>query len=32
MGLLANLFARGAPVLSEATSRDAAAMAALHAA
>jgi [ribosomal protein S18]-alanine N-acetyltransferase len=32
MGLFANLFARGEPVLSEATSRDAAAIAALHAA
>jgi [ribosomal protein S18]-alanine N-acetyltransferase len=32
MGLLANLFARGEPVLSEATSRDAAAIATLHAA
>lgn len=31
-GLLSNLFARGEPVLSEATSRDAAAIAALHAA
>ncbi len=31
MGLLSNLFARGEPVLSEATSRDAAAIAALHA-
>ena len=32
MGLLSNLFARGEPLLSEATSRDAAAIAALHAA
>ena len=32
MGLLAKLFARGEPGLSEATSRDAAAIAALHAA
>jgi [ribosomal protein S18]-alanine N-acetyltransferase len=32
MGLLSNLFARGEPVLSEAASRDAAAIAALHAA
>jgi len=32
MGLLANLFARGEPALSEAKSRDAAAIAALHAA
>ncbi|HSP50400.1 MAG TPA: ribosomal protein S18-alanine N-acetyltransferase [Pseudolabrys sp.] len=32
MGLLAKLFARGEPALSEATSRDAAAIAALHAA
>jgi ribosomal-protein-alanine N-acetyltransferase len=31
-GFIANLFARGEPVLSEATSRDAAAIAALHAA
>ena len=31
MGLLSNLFARGEPVLSEAASRDAAAIAALHA-
>ena len=30
MGLLSNLFVRGEPVLSEATSRDAAAIAALH--
>ncbi|MGH6726712.1 MAG: GNAT family N-acetyltransferase [Pseudolabrys sp.] len=30
MGLLSNLFARGEPVLSEAASRDAAAIAALH--
>ena len=32
MGLFSNLFARGEPGLSEATSRDAAAIAALHAA
>jgi ribosomal-protein-alanine N-acetyltransferase len=32
MGLFSNLFARGEPALSEATSRDAAAIAALHAA
>jgi [ribosomal protein S18]-alanine N-acetyltransferase len=32
MGLFSNLFARGEPVLSEAASRDAAAIAALHAA
>ena len=32
MGLLSQLFARGEPVVSEATSRDAAAIAALHAA
>lgn len=32
IGMLARLFARGEPVLSEATARDAAAMAALHAA
>jgi len=32
MGLFANLFARAEPVLSEASSRDAAAIAALHAA
>jgi ribosomal-protein-alanine N-acetyltransferase len=32
MGLLGRLFARGGPVLSEAASRDAAAIAALHAA
>jgi [ribosomal protein S18]-alanine N-acetyltransferase len=32
MGLLSNLFARGEPVLSEAVSRDTAAIAALHAA
>jgi [ribosomal protein S18]-alanine N-acetyltransferase len=32
MGLLSNLFARGEPVLAEATSRDAADIAALHAA
>ena len=32
MGLLSNLFVRGEPVLSEATRRDAAAIAALHAA
>jgi ribosomal-protein-alanine N-acetyltransferase len=32
MGLLSNLFARSEPVLSEATSRDAAVIAALHAA
>ncbi len=32
MGLFANLFARAEPALSEATSRDAAAIAALHAA
>jgi ribosomal-protein-alanine N-acetyltransferase len=32
MGFLSNLFARGDPVLSEAASRDAAAIAALHAA
>ena len=32
IGFIANLFARGEPVLSEATSRDAAAIAALHAA
>jgi ribosomal-protein-alanine N-acetyltransferase len=32
MGLLSKLFARGEPVLSEAASRDAAAIAALHAA
>ena len=32
MGLLSQLFARGEPVLSEATSRDAVAIAALHAA
>ena len=31
MGLFSNLFARGEPALSEATSRDAAAIAALHA-
>ena len=31
MGLFSNLFARGEPALSEATSRDAAAVAALHA-
>ena len=31
MGLLSNLFARGEPALSEAASRDAAAIAALHA-
>ena len=32
MGLLSNLFARGEPVLSDATARDAAAIATLHAA
>ncbi len=32
MGMFSNLFARGEPILSEATSRDATAIAALHAA